>query len=125
MLPISAAELASIQADVAAAALDKTCAIQRLPTSTPDNRGVPSGNYSAIYTVQAGMRQPTGTHLTNYDYLIAGMDTWLVQFPVGTDVRSQDHLAIEGRSLVVQVILAPQSYPALLSVLASEVRSGS
>src|SRR5581483_12470433 len=110
MLPISAAELASIQADVAAAALDKTCAIQRLPTSTPDNRGVPSANYSAIYTVQAGMRQPTGTHLTNYDYLIAGMDTWLVQFPVGTDVRSQDHLAIEGRSLVVQVILAPQSY---------------
>lgn len=125
MNPVSVSELAQIQADVAAAALDKTCAIQRLPTSTPDARGVPAGVPVTVYTVKAGMKQPTGTHLTNYDYLIAGLDTWLVQFPVGTDVRSQDLLAIEGRSLVVQVILSPQSYPALLSVLASEVRSGS
>ena len=122
MNPISTAELLSIQNDVAAAACDKSCAIQRLPTSTPDSRGVPSGNYSTIYTVQAGMRQPTGTHLQNYDYLIAAMDTWLVHFPVGTDVRAQDKLLIEGQTLEVQVILAPQSYPALFSVLASEVK---
>ncbi len=119
---IPASELAKIQADVAAAALDKTCVIQRLPTSTPDSRGVPSGSYATIATVKAGMRQPTGTHLQNYDYLIAALATWLVQLPVGTDVRAQDHLLIENQTLEVQVILAPQSYPALLSVLASEIK---
>lgn len=122
MNPISPAEMLSIQADVALAACDKDCQIQRLPTSTPDSRGVPSGVPTTIATVKAGMKQPTGNHLQNYDYLIAAMDTWLVQFPVGTDVRAQDNLVIEGRSLVVQIILAPQSYPGLLSVLASEVK---
>lgn len=119
MLPISAAELAQIQSDVAAAALDKTCQILR-PTNTPNSRGVPPGTFTTIATVACGMRQPTGTHLQNFDYLIGGLATYQVQFPVGTDVKAQDHLVIDGQELTVQIVLNPQSYPALLTVLASE-----
>ncbi len=122
MLAISAVELAKIQTDVAAAALDKTCVIQRLPTSTPDSRGVPSGTYSTIATVKAAMRQPTSTHLQNFDYLIGALATWMVQFPVGTDVKAQDHLIIDNQTLEVQVVLTPQSIQALLTVIASEVK---
>lgn len=123
MLAISAAELASIQADVAAAALDKTCQIQRLPSLTPNSRGVPDeSSYGTIATVAAGMRQPTSTHLANYAYAIEALATWLVHFPVGTDVQRLDHLVIDGQTLEVQIILTPQSIPALLSVLATELK---
>lgn len=122
MNPISAAEMLSIQNDVAAAALDKTCAIQRLPTSTPNSRGVPGGSYSTINTVKAGMTQPTATHLQNYAYAIEALATWLVKFPVGTDVKAGDHLVIDGQTLDVQVVLDPHSYPGLLPVLASELK---
>jgi hypothetical protein len=120
---IPAAELAQIQADAAAAALDKTCVISRLSSSTPNSRGVPDEtNYSTIATVMAGVRQPTGTHLANYAYAIEALATWLVRFAVGTDVQRLDHLTIDGQVLEVQIILTPQSYPALLSVLASEMK---
>lgn len=117
---ITASELQQLQADIAAIALDQTCQIQRLPSSIPNSRGVPSGTYTTIATVQCGMKQPTGTHLQNYDYLIGGVAAWLVQFPIDTDVRAQDHLVISGQDLTVQIVLAPQSYAALISVLAAE-----
>lgn len=119
---IPAAELAQIQADVAAVALDKTCAISRPSSSTPNSRGVPDDSYSTIATVPAGMRQPTGTHLANYAYAIEALATWLVHFAVGTDVQKMDHLVIDGQTLEVQIILTPQSLPALLSVLATELK---
>lgn len=120
-MTIPASELAQIQTDVAAIALDQSCQIQR-PNNTPNSRGVPSGTYTTIATVQCGMRQPTGTHLQNFDYIIGSLPTWLVYLPVNTDVRGQDHLIIAGQTLVVQVVLAPQSYAALLGVLASELK---
>lgn len=122
-MSIPAAELAQIQADVAAIALDKTCAIQRLPSLTPNIRGVPDeSGYATIATVACGMRQPTGTHLANYAYAIEALATWLVHFTVGTDVKKLDHLVIDGQTLEVQIILTPQSLPALLSVLATELK---
>ena len=119
---ITASEMAQIQADVVAAALDKTCQIQRISSNTPNSRGVPSGTYTTIATVNAGMTQPTGTHLQNYAYIIEALATWLVKFPVGTDVKASDHLIINGQTLTVQVVLDPHSYPALLPVLASELK---
>lgn len=116
---ISASELAQLQADITAIALDQTCQIQR-PTNTPNSRGVPPGTYTTVATVACGMRQPTGTHLQNFDYLIGGLATYQVQFPIGTDVRAQDHLLIQNQVLVVQIVLNPQSYAVLLTVLASE-----
>lgn len=122
MNPISAAELASIQSDVAAAACDKDCQIQRLPTSTPDSRGVPSGSYSTIETTKAGMAQPSQQLLQNYDYLIASLSAWAVKLPVNTNVQAQDHLIIDGQTLEVHVVLTPRSYQALLTVLAAEIK---
>lgn len=122
MNPISAAEMLSIQNDIAAAACDKDCQIQRLPSNTPTNRGVPAGNYSTIATVKAAMTQPTSTHLENYAYAIEALATWLVKLPVGTDVKAGDHLVIDGQTLDVQVILDPHSYAGLLPVLASELK---
>lgn len=122
MLPVSASELAQIQSDVALAACDKDCQIQRLPSTTPNSRGVPPSNYSTIATVKAAMTQPTATHLENYAYAIESLATWLVKLPVGTDVRASDQLVINGQTLTVQVILDPHSYPGLLPVLATELK---
>lgn len=119
---ISAAELARIQADTAAAALDKSCVIQRATVPVKDGYGSETLPYVTIATVNAGMHQPNGTHLANYDYLIGSLATWEVKFAIGTDVQHQDHLVIEGQTLEVQVILTPRSYPALLTVLASEIK---
>lgn len=116
---ISASEMAQIQADVEAVALDKTCQIQRPPT-TPNSRGVPDSNYTTVATVTCGMQQPTSTHLANYDYIIGALATWLVRLPVNVDVKPQDRLLVEGQELTVQVVLTPQSYSTLTSVLASE-----
>ncbi len=117
---ISASELARIQADAVAAACDKSCVIQR-KTVTPDGYGTGTEVFATIATVSAGMTQPTGTQLQNYDFLIGSLKAWQIKFPIGTDVKHQDHLVISGQTLVVQVILDPRSYPALLTVLASEI----
>lgn len=121
MLPVSASELASIQADVQAAACDKTCVIQR-KTASSDGMLSETESFSTIATTIAGMRQPSGGELANYEYVIGSLAAWTVLLPVGTNVTHQDHLLINGQTLVVQVLLDPHSYPALLPVIASEVK---
>jgi len=128
MLPVSAAELASIQADAVAAVCDKTCQIWRdLTASTIDIYGGSSSSpadtssYTLMHTTVAGMRQPTGGELANYDYLIADKAAWTVLLPVGTDVLHRDHLVIESQVLEVHVLLTPHSYPALDGVIAAEL----
>jgi hypothetical protein len=121
MVPISLAELASIQADVATL-LDLDCTIQRRPSAT-DAYGSPgSGTYATISTCKAGMRQPGATLLTNYAYLIGSLSTWHISLPEGTDVQRQDLLLIGTGKLEVQVVLQPRSYSATTSLLASEIR---
>ena len=130
MLPVSAAELASIQADAVAAVCDKTCQIWRdLTPTTPDKYGsstsspTNTANYTLIHTnVPVGMSQPTAGELQNYDYEIGDKAAWTVHSPVGTDVLERDHLVIEGQTLEVHILLTPQSYPALLSVLTAEIK---
>lgn len=121
---VPSAELAQIQADLAAAACDKPCVIQRSAGVTPGPTGAPVKNYQTISQpgLLVGLTQPTGGQLANYDYLIGALATWQVKLPIGTDVQKQDYLVIEGKTLVVQVVLSPQSYPGLLPVLASEVK---
>lgn len=118
---ISAAELASIQAAAVSAACDQTCQIYRKTTETADGYGSSTPTWTLITTTVAGMVEPSGTQLQNYDYLIGSLATWHVRLPVGTNVEHQDHLVIGGATLEVQVVLQPRSIPALLSVLASEV----
>lgn len=122
---ISAAELASIQRDVAAIALSLPCVVQR-KTVTKDPFGTPVETWDTIETVNVGMTEPSAGQLANYDFLIGSLAAWQIKLPYGTDVQHQDHLLITGefaqQTLVVQVVLEPRSYAALLTVLASEVK---
>jgi hypothetical protein len=133
-MSISAAELASIQSEAAKWACDKPCTIWRDATqTTPDGFGGsttgPSntGSYTQVAptgtnTLYCGVTQPTATHLQNYDYLIGSEASWLVHFPIGTNVLERDHIVVESQTLEVHVDLTPRSYPALLSVLAAEIK---
>lgn len=119
---LSAAELASIQSDAVKATCDKPCAIYR-KTPTKDAIGSETDAWAQISPngLMAGIAEPTANMLQNYDYLIGSMAAWHVRLPVGTNIMHQDHIVIGTHTLVVQKILEPRSYPALLSVLASEI----
>lgn len=120
---MSAAELARIQADAQAAACDQACAIYRATSPTTDAYSSPTNvMYQLIETTVAGVAEPTANQLQNYDFMIGSLAAWHVKLPVGTGVLPHDHLVIGGQTLEVQVVLTPRSYPALESVLASEVK---
>ena len=122
MLPVSAAELAAIQSEAQAACCDKTCQIYRKASLTSDGYGSDTSTLTLHATTVAGMRQPTAGELANYDFMIADKAAWTVHLPIGTDVQHQDQLLIEGQYLEVHVILTPKSYPALLDVIAAELK---
>lgn len=119
-MAISAAELAQIQADMVAVVCDQSCVVQR-KTTTPGTIGEPVASWATIETTVAGLSEPSANDLQNYDYLIGDKATWKVRLPVGTNVRTQDHLLINGATLEVHVLLVPQSYQALLTLLAAEI----
>jgi hypothetical protein len=114
------AETAQLQADMVAAACDKTCQVYR-KTTTSGPSAEPLPNYTLNATTVAGMTQPGATLLQNYAALIGSLKTWHVKMPTGTDVRHQDRLLIEGVTLEVNVLLTPQSYSVFTNCLASEV----
>lgn len=122
---LDASELASIRSDAANAALDLTCAIQR-KTITRDTLGQATEVWNTIATVNAGMTEPSANMLQNYNYRIEDLAAWHIRLPYGTNVQPQDQLLITGQAgqqtLVVQVLLEPRSYAALLSVIASEMK---
>ena len=120
-------ELASIQADMAAAICDKTATIARASRTTNAQGGAtatfaPVTQPSGLTTVAAGMAQPTASQLANYDFLVGSKSAWQLHFPVGTNVLEEDRVTIEGEVLTVNKVLTPRSYAALLTVLASEVK---
>ncbi len=120
MLPISASELSQIQADAVAAACDKTCVIQR-KTKSSDGMLGEIESWSTVATTVAGMSDPSGSQLQNFEYKIGSLKAWQIKMPVSSNVQEQDHLLIDGKTLVVQVLLVPRSYAALLTLLANEV----
>jgi hypothetical protein len=124
MNPISTAELTSIRSEVALAACDTPCTIQRNPNPAKDAWGSSAGPYNTISSpgLLVGMKQPTAGQLANYADMLGDLASWQVQLPYGTDVARLDHLLIGGQTLVVQVDLSPQSYNALTTVLATEIK---
>lgn len=120
---LTADELALLQEDMAEAVCDKPCVIQR-PTTTQDAWGTASETLITISDpdLLCGTSQPSAGQLQNYEYVIGSLATWQVRFPIGTNVRAQDQLTVEGQVLTVQVLLDLHSYPTLLTVLASEVK---
>jgi hypothetical protein len=120
---VSSAELAHIQADLAAAVCDKPCVISQ-KTSTRDAYGQATEAWATISppTQMAGLSQPTAGELTNYAYAIEDKAAWTVRFPIGTVVGPQNRLLIEGQTLEVHIVLTPKSYPGLLCVIAAELK---
>ncbi len=119
MLPISVAELAQIRADVAEAALDLDCTIQRA-TTAKDAWGTETETWAPVASLKAGMKSPTPAVLEAHASRIGSKLAWQVNFTYGTDVREQDHLIIGTDTMVVQAILSQQSYSSLTTVLATE-----
>lgn len=122
-MALSASELAEIQADTAAAACDKACTIQRA-TRTPEPQGgaTLTWNTTSPADLLVGMAEPTAGQLTNYGYLVGSLAAWQIKLPIGTDIKENDHLIIEGETLEVVKDLTPRSYPALITVLATELK---
>ena len=120
MNPISALEQTAIKNEITPIVCDKVCVVQRR-TLTPDGMGGPGGAYSTISTTIAGMKQPNAGLLAAYASKLGSLATWHVFLPNGTDVATQDHLLIEAKTLVVQVVLTPQSYSFFANVLAGEI----
>lgn len=121
MNPVSASELAAIQNDLNAL-LDKDCTI-KAPNPTKDAWGSQAEDYIVVGTCKVLVSQPSGGLLANYEYIVGDLDTWQVRAPVGTDIREQYHLVIDGQTLTVQVVLQPKSFQGLLTVLAAEVKA--
>lgn len=122
MLPVSATELAQIQADAAAAACDQACVIKR-SSRTPEPQGGATLTWNVISPedLLAGMAQPTAGQLQNYGYLVGSLAAWQVKLPIGTNVQEKDQLFIAGQTLSVVKDLTPRSYAALITVLATEL----
>jgi len=129
MLPITAAEMASIQSDLAVAVCNLVCTVQR-KTKTPDGLGSSSEMWSTISPngFMAGMSQPTEQLLMNYGYRIESLNSWLVKLPYGvlmannTPIQAQDRFIIGGYTLETHVALDPRSYPGLEIWLAAVLK---
>jgi hypothetical protein len=131
MPAISDAEMASIQADVVAAACDLSCQIERASIAySPGPSGTATSSVTTWPVISppgllAAMTEPTAGQLQNYEYMIGDQAAWHIRFPVGTDVVERDRLLITDktgyiRTLSVSKVLKPRSYAVLLSVLAIE-----
>lgn len=121
MNPVSAAELASIRADTAAAACDTPCQVQRA-TITKSRWATEVPTYTTVASVNAGMSEPTAGQLQEISSTVGALTTWVVRFPYGTDVRIKDRLIMAGMTLIVQAPLKPRSYAALASFLATKMQ---
>jgi head-tail adaptor len=120
MNAISDAEMTALRAEVAAAALDLDCTIQR-KTATADAWGTATENWATIATIKAGMKSPTPAMLDLYAEQLGAKLAWQINFTWGTDVRIQDRLTIGTDTMVVQAILSQQSYSTLTTCLAVEI----
>jgi hypothetical protein len=121
MKPISAAEMASLRADVAALACDTSCVVKR-KTSTKDAWGTRTESFSTVTTVNVGLKSPAAHELQVYAYMIGSSKAWMVKLPYGTDVRTQDHLILGSDTLVVQADVSLSSYSTLTTMLAVEFK---
>src|SRR5262249_51537770 len=99
---------------------DQSVTIQRL-SRTPDGTGHYSESWSTITTVQGLLAQPSAGLMQNYGYKIVTLATWQVYLPVGTNVQENDRIVTNGQTLLVEVLLEPQSYSLSIRLLASEV----
>lgn len=99
------------------------CDVQRkaeVPVS--DGMGSSADGWTTITTVKAMVLKPTIKQLEVYAARIGTLAIWEVKLPLGTDVKHQDHLEINGQTLEVHAVEDLDSYAVFISVMASEVR---
>lgn len=118
---IPACELAAMQT-AAAATLDLACTLQRA-TTTKDAWGGQSVTLTPVAGVtQCGLAKPTAQISQQYAARLANQQAWVARFAVGTDVREDDTLLVNGQSLTVQALLTPISYSISLRALVATDR---
>lgn len=123
--PIPASELAAVAADFATA-MDQTVKIER-PTNSKGVWGETLESWTTISAATACiLDEPSGTMLERFIEFIADKITWRVLLPAGTNIARNDRLTLAstGEKLRVEAVDSPKSYEVLVSVLATEVRSG-
>jgi len=117
---VSACELAQLQSDAASAVCDQACTITRA-TLTDEPQGGHTSIRSTVVITLAGLQMPSATQLQNFGFETGSLAAWIVRLPIGTDVRSEDWLLIGSDVLIVNRVKVPQSYPILITLLATEV----
>jgi hypothetical protein len=108
-------------------ACDQECTISR-PGNTADGYGTQSpGTPTVIATVDVFVHAPgvtEGSTLQVHSLEVSSLAMWQVDFPYGADVQEKDLLTFAGstKTLIVQELLEPKSFPIVTSVLASEAQ---
>lgn len=122
MPTLSTAELTQMQTDAQGVILDQTCTIQRRSIAS-DGMGHSSESWPAVHSnVACHLALPTGSYMQNLADRLSELTTWVVSFPVGTDVLIGDRLIVGSDTLTVQAVYNPQSFQILLTVEASEIK---
>lgn len=103
--------------------LDTTCVVKR-GTKTQTSDGYQEETLATVATLAAKIVAPSQAMLLQFAGRIGTLQSFVVRFPYNADVRIGDTLVIAGQTLKVQAPLQPQSWSALTSVLATEVREG-
>jgi hypothetical protein len=119
---VTAAQLAQMQADVAALG-EQSIQIQR--AGAPSNDG--TGQWAEVYSnhgsaVLGTLSTPTAGMIQVYATKLGSLASWLVSLPVGTDVLENDQLVTSTQTLHVQVALVPESFQVCIRLLATEVK---
>lgn len=118
---IPAKELAILQA-TAAASLDIPGAQIQRATTVDDGYGHATKTWETLATLNAGMNEPRASVMQQYAAKIGTLVSWVVSFPLGTDIKPDDQILILGQTLRVQADLSVGSYSTLTQVLATEIR---
>ena len=121
MNALSAAELASLQADAVNAACDKVCVVKRKSPRVPTAQGGNNATPQIVETTVVGLEPPNATDLQNYDYIIGSKAAWRAKMPVATVTQELDQLIVEGQTLEVAKRLKPRSIEILRTFLVVEV----
>ena len=127
MKPITLDELASIARE-AVNACDTPCEIWRNANPVAEADGGTVTTPTLVTATVCGLRQPSMSQLQNFGYLVGTRATWLVVFPLGTDVQELDTVRIAAsppvgpQELHVVKLLQPSSFSSLYSVIANEVK---
>lgn len=108
MMPISDRELCALR-EQAEASMTDTCTVMR-PTEARGDAGGVTKTYALLGTLKCRVRSGAGIGTGAREQLMAARITpvavYTVSVPVGSDVKSDDRLVIQGRTLEVHGVLA-------------------